>query len=105
MSKARALLGKRIRELRQRKRLSLEALAHRARVNDKYLGAVERGDQAATIDIIAKVAAGLQVELHELFVTEKRSTKELRGRVAALLQEAEGQDLSRVVAVLEAMLH
>jgi transcriptional regulator with XRE-family HTH domain len=105
MTKARKLLGLRIRELRKRKGLSLEALATKADVNDKYLGAVERGDQAATIDFIAKVAAGLHVELHELFAGRDRSPKELRTRVGALLKEAEGQDLNRVVAVLEAMLH
>lgn len=105
MTKARKSLGTRIRNLRKQRGMSLETLAHEAGLNDKYLGAVERGDQAATIDTIAKVAAGLHVDIHELFVGRNRTTKELRARVAALLKQAESQDLDRVVAVLEAMLH
>lgn len=85
--------------------MSLEALATSSDLNDKYLGAVERGRQAASLDTIEKIAHGLGVAIHELFVRRDATDKELRARIAELLREAEGDDLRRVVAVLEAMLH
>ena len=103
--KARKLLGKRIRELRKQAGLSMEALAVEAGVNDKYLGSIERGMQAATIDTIEKISAGLGVEVHELLVPREESAKVLRGKVNKLLLQTDGRDLQRVVAVLEAMLH
>lgn len=83
----------------------MEALADKADVNDKYLGSVERGTQAASIDIIEKIAHGLGVELYELFVYRGLPERVLRARAKELLGEAADEELQRVVAVLEAMLH
>jgi transcriptional regulator with XRE-family HTH domain len=80
-------------------------LASKAELNDKYLGSVERGQQAASLDTIAKIAAGLGVPIHELFVRQDQSADELRARAGELLAEAGDDELRRVVAVLEAMLH
>lgn len=102
---ARTLFGQRVRILRRQRGLSLEALATAADLNDKYLGAVELGKQAASLDTIQKIATGLGVAMHELFVRSDATDKELRARVNELLREAAGDDLRRVVAVLEAMLH
>jgi transcriptional regulator with XRE-family HTH domain len=102
---ARERFGKAVRQLRKQRGWSIEILAAKAGVNDKYLGAVERGQQAASLDIVEKIGAGLQVGLHELFVEREVTAKELRARVTALLKEADNDTLRRVVAVLEVMLH
>jgi transcriptional regulator with XRE-family HTH domain len=102
---AKTEFGQRVRALRRQKGLSIEALATEAELNDKFLGSVERGQQAATIETIAKIAGALGVDLHELFVRQDQSVEELRTRASALLAEAEDEQLLRVVAVLEAMLH
>ena len=83
----------------------MEALAVEADVNDKYLGSIERGQQAASIDIIEKIADGLGVEVYELFVYRGIPERILRAKAKELLGEATDEQLQRVVAVLEAMLH
>ena len=50
-----------VRQLRKQRGWSIEVLAAKANINDKYLGAVERGQQAASLDTIEKIAAGLKV--------------------------------------------
>jgi transcriptional regulator with XRE-family HTH domain len=102
--KARELFGRRIRGLRKKRGWSIEALATKAGINDKYLGSVERGLQAASLDTIEKIAAGLGVEIYELFVRDL-STKDLRARAAALLKEPKEGDLQRIIRILEAAIH
>ncbi|MCA9670675.1 MAG: helix-turn-helix transcriptional regulator [Myxococcales bacterium] len=102
---ARKLFGQRVRALRRQRGLSIEALATAAEINDKYLGSVERGRQAASLDTITKIASGLGVPMHELFIRTDQDERELRERATALLREASHDDLRRAVAVLEAVLH
>jgi len=83
----------------------MERFAITAGVNDKYLGAIERGQQAASVDVIEKIANGLGAEVSELFVRNDLSDRQLRSQVSALLKELDRDGLSRVVAVLQAMLH
>ena len=60
-------VGRRIRELRKRKGLSLARLAERADLNDKYIGQVERGDENLTLRSLLKIAAALEVPVTDLF--------------------------------------
>lgn len=62
-------LGKRIKELRTKKRLSQSKLAELAGLNDKYLGEVERGSNNISIKNLAQIAAGLDVDTHELLAS------------------------------------
>ena len=63
----RALLGQRIRALRNRQKLSQEELSHRAGVHWTYISAVERGQRNVSIDSIGRIAQGLQITLMYLF--------------------------------------
>ena len=103
--KAREILGKRIRELRKKLGLSMEALAVEAGMNDKYLGSVERGQQAASIDTMEKVAKGLGVAVHELLLPKDQSVRDLRARISSLSKSADKEQLRQIVVVLEALLH
>jgi transcriptional regulator with XRE-family HTH domain len=51
-----------MRRLRAARGLSQEALAHECGVNRTYLSAVERAERNVSIDNIARIAAGLQVD-------------------------------------------
>ncbi len=97
--------GDRIRELRRRKGLSLEALGEQAKLNDKFIQAVETARQAPTIDTIEKLARGLDVPLRELLTFEDESPKALRARAKELVGKASDHDLARIVRLLEAALH
>ena len=97
--------GRAVRQLRKQRGWSIEVLAANAKINDKYLGAVERGQQAASLDTVEKIATGLRVGIHELFVDRAVGAKELKARASALVKEANTDALRRIIAVLEVMLH
>jgi transcriptional regulator with XRE-family HTH domain len=59
-------LGERVRALRKRKDWSLEELAERAKMHVTYLSSVERGYRNPTLNVLAAVAAALEVPLSSL---------------------------------------
>lgn len=56
-----------MRRLRQAKGLSQEELADRADINRNYVGLLEREEHAATVDMLEKLAAVLEVEPEAFF--------------------------------------
>lgn len=59
--------GKRIRYLREKKRISQEELAFRCNLNKNYISDIERGTRNPTLKVIEKLAEGLEIKLTELF--------------------------------------
>jgi transcriptional regulator with XRE-family HTH domain len=55
-------LAKNMRRLRATRKLTQEALAYDCGINRTYLSAVERAERNVSIDNIARIAKGLQVE-------------------------------------------
>jgi transcriptional regulator with XRE-family HTH domain len=94
--------GARVRELRNRRGYSLEALGERSGVDDKYLQAIETARHAATVDIVQKLAAGLGVQPVELFTFDGAATSP-RDRIARVLAVVGEDDLLRIAGVLEAL--
>ncbi|PZV36421.1 helix-turn-helix domain-containing protein [Mesorhizobium kowhaii] len=60
-------VAKNLRRLRHATGLSQEELADRADVNRNYVGMLEREEHAATIDMLEKLAAVLEVDPAEFF--------------------------------------
>jgi len=79
-----AELGKRIRDERVRRSLSLEELATKARVSRSMLSAVERGEKTPSVLILDQIATGLGTSIARLL------TSESAGRVVLL--RADDQD-------------
>jgi transcriptional regulator with XRE-family HTH domain len=63
----RPALGARIKELRKRLGISQEELASRAGMHWTYLSDLERGRQTPTLDMLNRVARGLNVTLADFF--------------------------------------
>jgi len=61
-----AVIGLRVRALREASGLSLRDLAARSGVSAPMLSQVERGDTSPTLAVAAKIAAGLQLRLSQL---------------------------------------
>ncbi|WP_104493491.1 helix-turn-helix domain-containing protein [Paracoccus denitrificans] len=55
-------VARNLRRLRQEKSLSQEELADRADINRNYVGMLEREENAATVDMLEKLAAVLEVD-------------------------------------------
>lgn len=60
-------IGKNIRSLRQRARLSQEGLAELSELDRTYIGSVERGERNVSIINIRKIAKALKIEIREVF--------------------------------------
>ena len=72
----RVQLGKRIRELRSKKKLTQEKLAERAGLHWKYLGEVERGIPTISMENLNKIASALDVPLTTLLDIETELSRE-----------------------------
>ncbi len=59
--------GKKIREVRENRGLSQEALADIANVHRTYIGMVERAEKNITLLNIQKLAKALKIDIRELF--------------------------------------
>ncbi len=64
--------GHRVRELREVKGLSQEALAFKAGVHRTYLGGIERGERNPSLKNIDSIANALGISLAELFLFGER---------------------------------
>ena len=65
------LLGRRIRDERSRRGLSLEALAERAGVSRSMLSDVERGAKLPTVLVLDRIATGLDTSIARLLGEER----------------------------------
>jgi transcriptional regulator with XRE-family HTH domain len=61
-----AAIGGRVRALREAQRLSLRDLADRSGVSAPMLSQVERGETSPTLQVAARIAAGLELRLSQL---------------------------------------
>ena len=69
----REIVARNLRRLRRSRGLSQEELADRAGINRNYVGMLEREENAATVDMLEKLAEVLDVEPIEFF---KRPSRE-----------------------------
>jgi transcriptional regulator with XRE-family HTH domain len=108
----RLLFGRRLRALRKLRLMTQEKLGERAGVSGKLVGQIERGDGNPTLDVVAGLAAGLDVEPAALlqFEEERPGTASAAGAFAAAekvsryLARRPAADIERALRVLEAAL-
>jgi transcriptional regulator with XRE-family HTH domain len=67
MSNLRFVIGERIRNFRNERKLSQEELADLANIHRTYVGQLERGEKNVTLGTIEKVTEALGVSLEDLF--------------------------------------
>jgi transcriptional regulator with XRE-family HTH domain len=104
---ARQQLGQRLKHLRRVRGYTQEQLAERIDISPKYLSSIERGAENPTLQLLGRLAQGLQVELYELFqfAPEAGQPDRLRQRLLGLIAEVRAEELPRLVRVLEALVH
>lgn len=102
----RRLVGRRIKNLRKVRGLSQEKLAELAGTSPKYLSRIEVGRENPTLDLFARLAKGLQIELYEIFQFAQASEqpRRLRKKLESLIATAKDEDLARLTHVLEALV-
>src|ERR1700733_8665797 len=104
MDRLRDILGRRVRSLREQRRLSQEELGKAAKLGGKYIGMIERAEKAASFDAIERIADALEVECYELFVPVHRRTDTIERKIRSLIEaETRGGD-SRIEGFLRALM-
>jgi transcriptional regulator with XRE-family HTH domain len=73
-------IGARIRALRAKRKLTLDALARRAGVSRAMLSRIERGESSATAQLLGKVCGGLGITLSVLFSETQAPVRPLARR-------------------------
>ena len=63
-----SLLGRQIRQQRQKQNMTQEKLAEKAKISASFLGHIERGSRKASVETILNIAGALSCSLDELFV-------------------------------------
>ena len=104
---ARQQLGQRLKHLRRVRGYTQEQLAERIDISAKYLSSIERGAENPTLDLLGRLAQGLQVELYELFqfAPDAGQPERLRQQLVGLVAEIRAEDLPQLVRVFEALVH
>ena len=64
-------VAKRIRELREERKMTQNALAYQAGVSPTYIYQLERGEKNPTIEYIDNICWGLGISIEEFFSTKK----------------------------------
>jgi transcriptional regulator with XRE-family HTH domain len=68
-----AALGTELQSLREERGLSQERLAERCHVHRNYVGGIERGERNPTLEVLERLARGLELRVSELVArAEKR---------------------------------
>ena len=75
--------GKRIQKTRKAQGLTQEQFAVKLNISDRHLGRIERGECAASIDLLVEVAVSLKTTLDFLIcgVTETPRERELNAQI------------------------
>jgi len=100
------LFGRRIRSLREARRLTQQELGEKAGLSYKYIGAIERGRENPTLRVAGKLADALEMEIRDVFELEheQASPATLRKTATALLKEADEHTLRQAVKLLRALV-
>ena len=107
-SKAVRYFGLRVKMFRKAKKISQADLAHRVGCDVSHLGAIERGQTAATVRTAELIAATLALPVGALFdfarVREESDlANRVRDRVETLLREGDRRVIETAYRVLEGM--
>ncbi|MGB9791148.1 MAG: helix-turn-helix domain-containing protein [Thermacetogeniaceae bacterium] len=85
MQNIQKIVGENIRLLRRSKKMSQEKLAEMTGVSGSYIGYLERGERTPSLDLLAKIADALGVELVTLLTpSDDAANQELKKLIAFL---------------------
>jgi len=85
-------IAARVRELRARQRLSLDALARRSGVSRSMISVIERGESSPTAVVMEKIARGLRVTLPTLFDASPAASDASAGPLARRADQPQWKD-------------
>ncbi|MEW6618834.1 MAG: helix-turn-helix transcriptional regulator [bacterium] len=105
MSYIKRQLGLRIFELRKQMNMSQSKLAELTDFSDNFIGLIERGQRAPSLEGLEKIASALKVEIKELFsfsgAAEKNIKEEqLISKISAFLRKRDIEEIKMIYDVV-----
>jgi transcriptional regulator with XRE-family HTH domain len=102
----RALLGQRLRAVREQRGLSQELLGQRSGLSGKFIGEVERGRKSISIDSLYRVAAALGISLAYLTDVRDWAASDEAEKILALVSSlVRLEDLQAAYQVLRILVN
>ena len=98
------MIGKKIKALRLKKKMSQEQLALNSGLHPAYLGRVERGEKCASVETIFKLSKGLGVSASSIIDFENTtsdSKHEAINRIEYLFSDISDNTASEIVDIIE----
>ncbi|MBD5099855.1 MAG: helix-turn-helix transcriptional regulator [Clostridiales bacterium] len=80
-------VAKRIKSLREAKKLTQNALANSAGVSPTYIYQLEKGEKSPTIEYLDHICWGLGISIEEFFSTKGNSEKRTSDKLSSLTAE------------------
>ena len=96
-------VGNRVRELREKKGLSQEALASVCDLHRTYVGLIERGERNLSLTTLEQLAKGLEVPVSELLVGSERLPTQTR-RPSAKARPIQNDLAAHVAAIRQILI-
>ena len=80
-------VAKRIRELREERKMTQNALAYQSGVSPTYIYQLERGEKSPTVEYLDHICWGLGISIEDFFRTKKNTQEATTDRLSALTPE------------------
>lgn len=95
--------GQIIKKARKRYNLTIEALADKVGVSERYLYRIENGGQKPSFDVLYKLIRTLTISSDSIFYPEKTSKESEMENLVRMLYNCNERDLEIIKAIVKAM--
>lgn len=96
-------IGKKIREIREMRRLTIDECAQKSNMTRTYLNQIELGQVNTSISKLESIANALEIHVSEILIQSKGSSRPEEELIQLLCQNKSKRDLECVIALLHAM--
>lgn len=93
-------IGKKIKALREKRKMSKNALANAAGVSPTYVHQLEKGEKCPTVEYLGYICWGLGISLPEFFADENKGEKKEEKITADTLSEKQKKLLTAFIVSL-----
>ena len=97
-------LGNVIKSAREKSEITVEALAEKIGITERYLYRIENEGKKPRYDVLYKLVRELSIDPNEIFYPEKQSEDSEIGHLLRMLAECDNRALQVVKATIQALI-
>ena len=99
------LLGLRIKEIRQSRKISQDKLSEQLDIDPKYLSRIEVGKATPSLDLLIKTASLLNVEMKELFEFTHLEKPREKNQIDTLMKGLSEERRKLIIKLIKAVVN